>query len=136
MLEKNRELVRAWWEAYASHDLDTCIGFVGDDVVIHGSSSKGREGFREELEFWVSAFPDMAPIIEDLIAEGDKVVSRVSDTATHEGDFLGVPATRKQVTTQEIDIFRIEDGRIVEVWAAPDLFRIMAQLGVLGEEER
>ena len=78
-----------------------------------------------------AAFPDMAVTVHDMIAEGDKVVSRVTMTATHEGDFQGIPATGKQISVDLIDMVRFEGDRAVERWGQYDALGFMQQLGAL-----
>ena len=74
-------------------------------------------------------------LVEDLIGEGDRVVARVTTSGTHGGEFMGSPATGKRISVQEVDIFRIEDGRIAEGWTAVDFFGMLTQLGLLPSEE-
>jgi hypothetical protein len=66
----------------------------------------------------MAAFPDFHIAVDDLIAEDDRVSARITQQATHQGEFLGIPATGKQVTLRGIAIYRIEKGKIVEAWAA------------------
>jgi predicted ester cyclase len=75
-------------------------------------------------------YSDLHIRVEDLIAEGDKVVGRNSVTGTHQGDFMGLPPTGRSVTYNEIFIFRFANGRIVETWGVVDVFSQMKQLGV------
>jgi steroid delta-isomerase-like uncharacterized protein len=76
-----------------------------------------------------SAFPDLKRPVEDLVAEGDKVVARWTSVGTHQGDFMGIPPTGKQVTTSGITIFRLEDGMIVEEWSESDMMGMLQQVG-------
>ena len=76
-------------------------------------------------------FPDLHRTVEDLIAEGDKVVARQTNRGTHLGDFMGVPATGKRVTFTAIAILRIADGKIVEHWINRDDLGILQQIGGL-----
>ena len=69
--------------------------------------------------------------VEDLIAEGDKVVGRNSITGTHQGEYMGLPPTGKSVAYNEIFIFRFVDGRIAETWGVVDVFSVMRQLGLI-----
>jgi len=78
-----------------------------------------------------TAFPDLHGTIEDLIAEGDKVVDRMTCEGTHQGMFMGAPPTGKRVKWSFIDINRIVDGKIVEHWAEVDTMGIMQQLGLV-----
>jgi|ERR671910_1508051 steroid delta-isomerase-like uncharacterized protein len=77
------------------------------------------------------AYPDLHITIEDLIEEGDKVVMRNTVTGTHQGEYMGIPATGKPVTYNEIFIFRFEGGQIVETWGVVDVLSQMRQLGVI-----
>jgi steroid delta-isomerase-like uncharacterized protein len=78
-----------------------------------------------------SAFPDLKRPVEDLVAEGDKVVARWTSIGTHEGDFMGVPPTGKRVTTSGITIFRLENGKIVEEWSESDMLGMLQQIGAI-----
>ena len=77
------------------------------------------------------AFPDLHVTVEDVIAEGDKVVARNSVTGTHLGEYMGVPPTGKSVTYNEIFIGRFVNGRIAETWGIVDVLSQMRQLGVI-----
>jgi steroid delta-isomerase-like uncharacterized protein len=77
------------------------------------------------------AFPDLHVEIEDMIAEGDKVVCRNTVTGTNDGEYLGRPPTGKSVSYNEIFIFRFADGRIVETWGVVDVLAQLRQLGVV-----
>jgi predicted ester cyclase len=77
------------------------------------------------------AFPDLQVNVEDLIAEGDKIVSRNTVTGTQQGEYMGLPPTGKSVTYNEIFIFRFVNGRIAETWGVVDVLSQMRQLGVI-----
>jgi steroid delta-isomerase-like uncharacterized protein len=77
------------------------------------------------------AFPDLRVTVEDVIAEGDKVVGRNSVTGTHQGEYMGIPPTGKSVTYNEIFIVRFVNGRIAETWGVVDVLSQMRQLGVI-----
>jgi C-1 hydroxylase len=134
-MERNKDVVRRFFEAHSRHDVEGALALVTEDVVNHHSTLQGREGFREEFAYWYAAFPDASVTVEDLIAEGDRVAIRITGRATHGGEFMGLPATGKGIEAQEIHIARVEDGKIAEIWAAPDLFRVLQQLGALPSEE-
>jgi predicted ester cyclase len=76
-------------------------------------------------------YPDIHLTVEDVIAEGDKIVTRNTVTATHRGQFMGVGPTGKPVTYNEIFIFRFADGRVVETWGVVDVYAQMKQIGVI-----
>lgn len=76
-------------------------------------------------------YPDIHLTVEDLIAEGDKVVGRTTVTGTHRGEFMGLPPTGKSVTYNEIFIFRFVDGKVAETWGVVDVFAQIRQLGLV-----
>jgi steroid delta-isomerase-like uncharacterized protein len=77
------------------------------------------------------AFPDLRITVEDVIAEGDKVVARKSVTGTHRGHYMGIPPTGRSVTYNEIFIARFVNGRIAETWGVVDVLSQMRQLGAI-----
>jgi hypothetical protein len=92
--------------------------------------SAGRDKLKEVFARLHRAFPDLHVTVEDLIADGDKVVARNTVTGTHQGEYMGLPATGKAVTYDEIFIFRFVDGRVAETWGVVDVFSQMRQLGM------
>ena len=90
----------------------------------------GLADVRQNIEMYRSAFSNMHQTIEDMFAEGDKVACRWSGRATHRGDFMGVAATGKAITTTGIVIYRIANGKIQEEWDYSDVLGLMQQLGV------
>lgn len=131
--EANKSLLRRWveegWnqgralkileEIYARE-----VVFVGDGQELHGHGPV-RQFVRDTL----TGFPDFHNQLDDLIAEGDKVVSRHTLTGTHRGPFMGVPATGRQVRFTGITISRVRDGRIVEAWQNSDIPGLRRALG-------
>jgi steroid delta-isomerase-like uncharacterized protein len=90
----------------------------------------GRAGLKQWVQIFHNGFPDLYCRTEDVIAEGDKVVQRFTGGGTHRGEFFGIPATGKPFTLTGINIFRIEDGQIVEHWVNMDEMGVLRQLGV------
>ena len=88
------------------------------------------EELKQHIAAFEAAFPGYGMIVEDMIAEGDKVVVRGAMHGTHKGDLMGIPPTGKQVTISVIIIYRIADGKIVEHWMIADQLGLMQQLGV------
>jgi predicted ester cyclase len=80
---------------------------------------------------YLSAFPDLHSTLEDVIAEGDKVVGRFTSRATHKGPLMGVPATGRPVTFGSIVIQRFADGKILEEWHQDDMMGILQQIGAI-----
>jgi len=91
----------------------------------------GAELAKEVFALLLRAYPDLHITVEDLIAEGDKVVSRNTVTGTHQGEHLGVSPTGESVTYNEIFIHRFSDGRIAETWGVVDVLSQMRQLGAI-----
>ena len=79
----------------------------------------------------VAGFPDVRVTVEDLIADGDKVIERTTAMATHTGEFNGIPPTGTQVVWTEIHIYRLRDGKIAELWSEIDLLGLLVQLGAI-----
>jgi steroid delta-isomerase-like uncharacterized protein len=79
----------------------------------------------------LQAFPDLHLTVEDMIAEGDKLVVRNTVTGTHRGEYLGLPPTGKSVVYNEIFIFRFEGGRVAETWGVVDVHSQLKQLGAI-----
>jgi steroid delta-isomerase-like uncharacterized protein len=105
---------------------------VDPDVVFHAPVPTGATGAQALKHVWpvlLRAFPDLHVTVEDLIEEGDKVVSRNTVTGTHQGEYLGIPPTGRFVTYKEIFIFRFVNGRIAEIWGVVDVLSQMKQLG-------
>ena len=91
----------------------------------------GREGVKQLTSMLRSAFPDFKATIDDMIAEGDKVVMRQTWSGTHKGEFMGIPATGKRVSFGVIDIVRMDGGKCVEHWGQMDSMGLMQQLGAI-----
>jgi predicted ester cyclase len=90
-----------------------------------------REGQKQRIAGFHKAMPDVHLAIDDLFAEGDQVVFRVTIRGTHQGAFMGAAPTGKQITATAIDIARLADGRIVEHWGQMDTLGLMQQLGLI-----
>ena len=95
----------------------------------------GYEGMRQAFQIFHTAFPDLQVVIQDILADGDKVVAREQWTGTHQGEFMGMPATGKQVDFSVIDIVRLAEGKLVEHWAVTDMLALLTQLGAIPEPD-
>jgi len=91
----------------------------------------GSEGVKQMSTMFRSAFPDFKATIDDMIAEGDKVVARSTWSGTHKGEFMGIAPTGKRVSFGVIDIVRIAGGKFVEHWGQMDNLGLMQQLGII-----
>lgn len=107
---------------------------VDPNMVFHAPVPSDVTGMEALKQVWVTllrAFPDLHVAIEDVIAEGDKVVYRNTVTGTHQGEYRGLAPTGRSVTYNEIFIIRFADGRIAEIWGVVDVFTQLRQLGVI-----
>ena len=91
----------------------------------------GREAPKLMFTMLRRAFPDFKATIDDMVAEGDKVVIRQTWTGTHKGEFMGIPPTGKSISINVIDIIRIAEGQFVEHWGVMDQMAMMQQLGAI-----
>lgn len=141
MSEQNKELVRRYNDDFWGKGDESLVEeLFAEDLVDHNPAGNdlppGREGMKQALTNFRTAFPDLTTSYEHLIAEGDKVVLRWRARGTHEGELMGISATGKQVTLSGIDILRIEHGKIAERWAEYDNLGLLQQLGVVPELAR
>ncbi|MEU6717910.1 ester cyclase [Nonomuraea sp. NPDC046802] len=133
----NKAALRRFHDAVSSGDAEivskTIDEVVHPDVLIRTPlpiATTGTQAMKEVLTVLHRAFPDLNVHIEDVIAEGDKVVTRNTVTGTHQGEYMGIAPTGKSITYKEILIARFADGRIAETWAVVDVLSQMRQLGV------
>jgi steroid delta-isomerase-like uncharacterized protein len=134
--EGNKAIVRRWVQAFNEGNVDAVDELVTDSYVRHDPNSpevRGPEQEKQLIAMYRSAFPDLHFTIEDMVAEGDKVVIRVAIHATHEGELLGIPPTEKQLTFTSTEIFRLAEGKIDEQWVNFDALGMMQQLGAIPE---
>jgi steroid delta-isomerase-like uncharacterized protein len=134
MSEENKALVQRSWEIANPENLDEVYP---PDVVWHmpDQDLRGIEEAKQFVSTYIEAFPDTSFSVEDLIAEGDKVVSRYTVTGTHQGETEEFgPPTGRQVELKGITIHRIEGGKIVEEWNQYDNLSILQQLGLAPEQ--
>lgn len=132
--EQNKSIVRKSAELINARDLDGAFAHFSPSFVDHAvrpGMPPGIEGTRLFFNMLFTAFPDLHATIQDIIAEGDKVVLRMTCEGTHQGMFMGAPPTGKRVKWSFIDINRIVDGKVVEHWAEVDTIGIMQQLGLV-----
>lgn len=130
VLDKNKALVRAFLNEL-DKNVTALDGFFTPDCRAHipGSPSPtDRNGFKQFVGMFYAAFPDLTHEIKFQAAEGDLVVSLVNARGTHGGDFQGIPATGKKIAITDIIIARIEQDRIIELWAQFDVLGLFEQL--------
>jgi steroid delta-isomerase-like uncharacterized protein len=135
--EENRALVRRFYDGVVNKgDLAAADELLAADYMEHSGSrsTPGRDAFKQFLQTLAIAFPDIRLTIDDMIAENDKVVVRVTVQGTHEGVLFGnIPPTGRTATWRGVDILRISGGKIVERWNCRDLLGMLQQLGVISD---
>jgi steroid delta-isomerase-like uncharacterized protein len=132
-LDENKAIVRRYQDIYNNnslHELDQVVAFDVLTPKIMPNMPSGLEGAKAVHQKTLVGMPDFRTEIQDLVAEGDKVVARVLMTGTHTGDFYGIPATGKRVEFTGMYIARIADGKIVEHWGEEDAYGLLLQLGL------
>lgn len=133
--EDNKALVRRYVEeAWNKGNVSIIDDLMSDDYTRHVSGCPTpltRESHKKRILQIHRALPDVTMTIEDMIAAGDRVVSRVTLRGTQRDTFMGIPATGRQVTVTGIDIARVVGGKLVEHWAEMDTLGLIKQLGAL-----
>ncbi|MEA5573455.1 ester cyclase [Calothrix sp. UHCC 0171] len=133
-LEQNKAIVLKFYEVFDSKDVERGRELMSTNIVGRGMGTDILNGYDEFMQYGTmmfSAFPDGRHLLEEVIAEADKVVTRGIFTGTHQGELMGIPPTGKQVKFSVVHIDRVVDGKIVEHWGQGDTFAMMQQLGVV-----
>ena len=138
-LEKNKELVRRIYdELWNERKLEVAEELIARDAVNYDTGLLpqpfGPEEMKGTVRMVTAGFPDNRHEVEEMIAEGDKVVVRCTLTGTHEGEFMGIPPTGRSIEVSEIHVYRLEDGKAVEHRVGRDDLGAMRQLGVIADE--
>ena len=133
MSTDNKALVRRYYEdLWNKWDLTIVDKIISDDFTFRGSLAvtvEGREGFKGYVNLVRSAFPDFHNTVEELIAEADKVVARLTYRGTHRGKLFSVAPTNKRVTYTGVAIFTMSGGQMVDGWVMGDTLGLMQQIG-------
>jgi steroid delta-isomerase-like uncharacterized protein len=138
MSEENKALARRFFHMLELGDPGMADEIVAADYYNHDAPDPnlGLEGAKAGVTRFNKAFPDAQVKIEFQLAEGDKVTTRYIWSGTHQGEFVGIPATGKQVNWTATITFRIADGKIREAWYNMDMWGLMQQLGVVSTPEQ
>ena len=135
LTEENKAAVRRAYEAVNQQSvLAFADMFIDPNQIDHSAPPGlpgGIEGARQLAAMFLTAFPDLRFTVEDMIAEGDRVVARITMSGTHQGAFMGIPPTGKHVAWTLIDINRVAGGKSVEHWSEMDTLSLVQQLGVV-----
>jgi steroid delta-isomerase-like uncharacterized protein len=134
MSEQNKTLARRWFEdLFSRGDPAAANAILSAEFVDHltHEDERGPEELKHYVSIYRSAFPDIQDTVEDIVAEGDKVVVRWKSSGTHQGEFMGVAPTGRHVTFTGMRLFRIADNKIVESWVNIDERGLQEQLGAV-----
>ena len=137
--EENKAIVRRFWGVWEEGNIDLVDELLAPDYINYTPASPdqptGPEGVKGVVAMFRSAIPDLRVIVEDMIAEGDKVAVRYTLEGTHEGELFGVPPTGRRLSIKSISVERVSDGKIREHWRVTDSLDMMQQLGVIPAPE-
>jgi predicted ester cyclase len=133
--EANKASVRRFYdEVFNKKNMAAIDEFIDPNHVDHAAppgTPSGLKGVKQTLTMYLTAFPDLHFTVEDIIAERDQVVARLTARGTQQGEFMGIPPTGKQATVTAIDISRFAGGKSVEHWLNMDTLGLLQQLGVI-----
>jgi predicted ester cyclase len=136
--EDNKALVRRFVDEVQSGGNTDLIDEICSPEFVNHSAPPGLpadcEGIKIVTAMFRGAFPDSYFSVEDMIAEGDEVVTRKTFHGTHEGEFMGIRPSGRTVNVSLIDVVRISEGRVVEHWSVGDNLGMMQQLGVIPQQ--
>ncbi len=136
LVTANKEIIRRLVDGvWRDRNLALIDDLIAQDYVGHDPTQpapiRGRDGFRQFVDMYLSAFHDAVVTIDDQIAEGDQVVTRWTGRGTHTGELMGIAPTGKEVTVSGMTISRIENGKIAEEWELLDALGMLVQLGAV-----
>lgn len=131
--EQNKNVVRRYTEEVNKKNFAVVNEVLSPSFVQHSvvATSPGREGITQLYGDLKAAFPDFVFTLDELIAEGDRVATRMTCRYTHKGEYLGVPPTGKAVQLLKMDVFRFVNGKCFEHWDSADRLGLLQQLGVI-----
>jgi steroid delta-isomerase-like uncharacterized protein len=130
--QDNKAAVRRFYdEVINGRNVEIVGELLTDDSVDHTFGSQGIEASKQFFRMLSQAFPDLRAEVHDVIAEGELAAARVTYSGSHQGEFVGIPATGRQARVSGVDFFRMQDGRQAEHWGGPDMASLLQQLGVM-----
>ena len=132
-VEKNKAFIQTFNEDFWNkHNIEAFEKYFSADFISHYPDvDMNAEQVKGLCQAYFSAFPDLHITMDDMIAEGDRVVKVWTANCTSKGDFMGIPATGKPIVVKGIEVFRIVDGKIAENWVSMDNLGMLQQLGVI-----
>ena len=137
MIENNKTTARQIMQALSKRDLDGVRAYAAPEARFYGWAPEplDADGHKNFMSALLAAFPDSQIIVDDVIAEGDKVAVRHRLLGRHQAELQGIPPTGKTVEVGGIVIFRLMDGKIVEAWLNADILGMLQQLGVVPDQQ-
>lgn len=134
--DENIAIIRRWLEqGWSQGHLEVADEVIDSSFSVHGAGGQvvrsGPEGAKQLVAAWRAGFPDGRMTVDDIFAEGDKVVIRMTWNGTHTGSFYGYPASGQRVSVTSTGIDRLEGGKVVEGWGELDMLGLYQQIGVL-----
>lgn len=126
-----KTVVRRYFQAYNTQRPEAVMAFVHEDHIYHPpgvSAPMDRRGRQSDEAPFFAAFSEIETVVEEQIAEGDRVASRITMRCTHSGPYHGRAATGRRITIPFLDFSRVQDGKILEEWAEFDALGLLAQL--------
>ncbi|HEY4668016.1 MAG TPA: ester cyclase [Anaerolineales bacterium] len=140
-LEDNKAIVLSWFDAFNDRNLGAADRIFAPEYTLHEPGlppdfPKGPEGLKAFAGGLLRAFPDWHATVEDVMAEGDRVVLRFTEEGTHQGQLEHIPPSGKKVRIGGVSIFRMSGGKIAEEWEFADSLGLLQQIGAIpaGEE--
>jgi steroid delta-isomerase-like uncharacterized protein len=137
-VEENKAIMRRYFEgAWEQGDLELLDELLASDYVNHDPATPdtptGPEGVKGVVSMFRSGMPDLKVVIEDMIAEGEKVATRYTLEGTHEGELFGVPPTGRSLSIKSMTVERVSEGKVRDHWRVSDNLEMMQQLGLVAE---
>ena len=130
MADDAKQVVQDYYKRLNGHDLGSASELLSEDCAVTVADERlDREAYLDFLRSWISAFPDLRNRLEEVVAEASAVAVRSTWEGTHEGPFVGAPATGRRVTFGSFSTSRVEDGRIVERRILANVFGLLQQIG-------
>jgi steroid delta-isomerase-like uncharacterized protein len=117
---------------FQEKDFAALTSLMRDDYIQHNPLVRqGSKGFQDFFQAWFEASPDFRFELKQIVSEGDKVWVYGTYSGTHQGDWLGIPATGNAYKFDAVDIFRVQDGKLAEHWDVLDVYTLFKQLGTI-----
>ena len=132
-LEENKAIVRRFFAALDDQDVDGVAAMLAPDYRLHfdGNPEMGREAGIGFFGAFLAAFPDITHQVQDQIAEGDRVATRIVVRGTHQQELMGIPATGNEMSISATNVLRLDQGKIAEHWVNSDGIGMLVQLGAM-----